>query len=92
MGGLIMARRQKKDEIRAADERGFRYFRMVGPLLERLHGAVRDRAGNRRLVCDGYVSLQLLYYFTPILTSLRGLQPGVAARRGTACLRSSPAL
>lgn len=71
-----MARHKRKDKIRASDLRGFRYFRMLGPILERLHGdgAARDRAGNRRLFYDGYVSLLLLYYFTPILTSLRGLQ------------------
>jgi hypothetical protein len=71
-----MARHRKKDEIRASDLRGIRYLRMLGPLLGRLHGdgAARDRAGNRRLFYDGYVSLLLLYYFTPILTSLRGLQ------------------
>ena len=33
-----------------------------------------DRAGNRRLFYDQYVALLLLYFFTPALTSLRGLQ------------------
>lgn len=70
-----MARR-KGEPVRAADLRGFRYFRLLGPLLGRLHGrgAERDRAGNRRLFYDQYVALLLLYYFTPALTSLRGLQ------------------
>lgn len=70
-----MARR-KEAPVRAADLRGFRYFRLLGPLLERLHadGTRRDRAGNRRLFYDQYVALLLLYYFTPALTSLRGLQ------------------
>jgi hypothetical protein len=71
----IMARR-KEAPVRAADLRGFRFFRILGPLLERLHpqGAERDRAGNRRLFYDQYVALLLMYYFTPALTSLRGLQ------------------
>jgi hypothetical protein len=71
----IMARR-KEGPVRAADLRGFRYFRPLGPLLQRLHprGAERDRAGNRRLFYDQYVALLLMYYFTPALTSLRGLQ------------------
>lgn len=70
-----MARR-KEDPVRAADLRGFRYFRLLGPLLDRLHprGAERDRAGNRRLFYDQYVALLLMYFFTPALTSLRGLQ------------------
>jgi len=71
----IMARR-KEVSVRAADLRGFRYLRLLGPLLDRLHprGAERDRAGNRRLFYDQYVALLLMYYFTPALTSLRGLQ------------------
>jgi hypothetical protein len=70
-----MARR-KEAPVRGSDLRGFRYFRLLGPLLERLHprGAERDRAGNRRLFYDRYVTLLLMYYFTPALTSLRGLQ------------------
>lgn len=45
-------------------------------LIRRLHpvGAQRDRAGNRKLFYDQYVSLLLLYFFTPAITSLRALQ------------------
>lgn len=70
-----MARR-KEAPLRSSDLRGFRYFRLLGPLLERLHphGVERDRAGNRRLFYDQYVALLLMYFFTPALTSLRGLQ------------------
>jgi Transposase DDE domain len=55
---------------------GFKYVRLVGHLLERLHGAAteRDRAGNRQLFYDHYATLLLLYFFTPTVTSLRGLQ------------------
>ena len=44
--------------------------------LERLHraGAERDRAGNRRLFFDQYLSLLLLYFFNPSITSLRALK------------------
>jgi hypothetical protein len=53
--------------------------RMIGQMqqvLARLHsvGTARDRAGNRRLFCDQYLSLLLLYFFTPALKSLRALQ------------------
>ncbi len=55
---------------------GFKYFRLVGTLLQALHdaGTERDRAGNRQLFYDQYASLLLLYFFTPTVTSLRGIQ------------------
>ena len=55
---------------------GFKYVRLVSHLLQRLHGAAteRDRAGNRQLFYDHYATLLLLYFFTPTVTSLRGLQ------------------
>jgi hypothetical protein len=37
-------------------------------------GTQRDKAGNRSLFYDQYISLLLLYFFNPTLTSLRGLQ------------------
>ena len=55
---------------------GFKYFRLLGPLFDHLHQAAteRDRAGNRQLFYDQYASLLLLYFFNPVVTSLRGLQ------------------
>lgn len=55
---------------------GFKYVRLVGALLEALHdaGAERDRAGNRQLFYDQYATLLLLYFFTPTVSSLRGVQ------------------
>jgi len=55
---------------------GFKYFQMLSGLLERLQeaGCQRDRAHNRTLHMDQYVSLLLLYMFNPICTSLRALQ------------------
>jgi hypothetical protein len=66
----------KRDAPREQDLQGFKYFRLLGPLLEGLHdhATARDRAGNRRLHFDQLVSLLLLYFFSPALTSLRGLQ------------------
>lgn len=63
-------------EISEADLAGFRYLKKLRPLLASLHdsGTARDRAGNRKLFYDGYAALLLLYFFSPILTSLRGLQ------------------
>ena len=55
---------------------GFKYVRVVGTLLQALHDAAteRDRAGNRQLFYDQYATLILLYFFTPTVTSLRGVQ------------------
>jgi Transposase DDE domain len=66
----------KTPKLKAKDLRGFKYFKLLNPLLERLHdvGTQRDRAGNRHLFFDQYGALILLYFFNPILTSLRGIQ------------------
>lgn len=55
---------------------GFKYFRLIDDLLERLRpeGTQRDRAGNRELFFDQYATLMILYYFNPTVTALRGLQ------------------
>jgi hypothetical protein len=54
---------------------GFKYFRLLGPLFAHLHRAAteRDRAGNRQLFDEQYASLLWLYFFNPVVTSLRGL-------------------
>ncbi|MDC0934827.1 IS4 family transposase [Pirellulales bacterium] len=53
------------------------------PLLEQLHdaGTERDRAGNRVLFYDGYASMLLLYFFNPVLSSLRGIQQASGFRK-----------
>ncbi len=55
---------------------GFKYFRVLEPLLAHLRtvGTEWDRAGNRQLFYDQYASLRLLYFFNPVVTSVRGLQ------------------
>lgn len=66
----------RKPEITAEQLQGFKYFKLLGTLLERLHevGIQRDRAGNRKLFFDQYAALLLLFFFNPIVTSLRGIQ------------------
>jgi hypothetical protein len=66
----------RRVDIRDKDIHGLKYFRLVGPLLERLQSdaAARDKAGNRRLFFDPYAGLLLLTFFSPIVTSLRALQ------------------
>jgi len=62
--------------IRDKDLKGLKYFKLLGPLFDRLHdnATARDRAGNRRLFYDQYACLLLLFFFNPIVKSLRGIQ------------------
>ena len=62
--------------VTAPDLRGFKYFRWLGPLVTHLHaaGTARDRAGHRQLFDDQDVTLLLRYFFSPSVTSRRGLQ------------------
>src|SRR5438552_7979487 len=68
--------RAKRPAVTERDLKGFKYFQLLLPLLERLRpvGTARDKAGNRELFFDQYAALLLLYFFNPVLTSLRGLQ------------------
>ena len=73
---------------------GFRYLKQFGHLFASLHdcGTQDDKAGNRDLFFDQYASLILLYFFSPVLTSLRGLQEVTAAAKvqhATGCQRTS---
>jgi hypothetical protein len=56
---------------------------LLQPLLKQLHdaGTERDRAGNRKLFYDKYASMLLLYFFNPVLTSLRGIQKASGFRK-----------
>src|SRR5579872_5275436 len=66
----------RRADICDKDLHGLKYFRLVGPLLERLQGDAtsRDKAGNRHLFFDQYAGLLLLTFFSPIVTSLRAVQ------------------
>jgi hypothetical protein len=80
--------------IKEKDISGLKYFDQLAPLLERLHddGCQRDTAGNRTLHFDQYAMLMLLYFFNPIVTSLRGLQQATQLRnvqKKLGCSRAS---
>ena len=68
--------RKKRDKPKDKDLKGFKYFKILSGLLERLHDAAceRDRAHNRILHMDQYVTLLLMYMFNPVCESLRSLQ------------------
>jgi hypothetical protein len=67
---------KKRHKIKENELQGFKYFKAISKMLESLAevGCDRDRAGNRILYMDQYISLLLLYMFNPICTSLRSLQ------------------
>ena len=63
-------------------------------MLDNLHdaGCERDKAGNRTLHMDQYMSLLLLYMFNPICTSLRAIQQASELKkvqRKLGCSRAS---
>jgi hypothetical protein len=64
------------DKIDARQIQGLKRLRHILPLLAGLHdvGCERDRAGNRELHFDEYVTLVLLWLFNPMLDSVRALQ------------------
>lgn len=68
--------RTKKQKINESDLQGFKYFKKLSKMLEHLHatGCHRDRAGNRILHMDQYMTLLLLCMFSPICNSLRSMQ------------------
>jgi hypothetical protein len=86
--------RKRKPRITDRDLKGFKYFEILQPLLQRLNGCAtqRDRAGNRVLHFDQYCTLILLLYFNPILTSLRAIQQAsrlAKVQKMLGCPRSS---
>lgn len=67
---------KKRQKVRSEQLEGFKYFKVLSGMLETLHGAAcsRDRAHNRILHMDQYITLLLMYMFNPICSSLRALQ------------------
>lgn len=66
----------RRSPVTERDLRGLKYFKVLGPFLDRLHDDAtdRDRAGNRVLHYDQYAGLILLAFFNPIVTGLRSIQ------------------
>jgi len=74
---------KKRDKPKDKDLRGFKYFKVLSGLLESLHtaGCQRDRAHNRILHMDQYMTLLLMYMFNPVCSSLRALQEASALKK-----------
>lgn len=65
-------KRHKRDPIPESALRGFKYFKILSPILHRLHPEKGHH--NRKLHFDQYIALSLLYFFNPVVTSLRAIQ------------------
>ena len=67
---------KKRDKVRSSQLQGFKHFKLLSGLLATLHDTAcrRDRAHNRILHMDQYMTLLLMYMFNPVCTSLRALQ------------------
>ena len=84
----------KRKKIKEEQLQVFKYSKAISGMLESLHkaGCQRDKAGNRQLHMDQYMSLLLLYMFNPICTSLRAVQQASELKkvqRNLGCPRAS---
>ena len=64
--------RRKRQPIPESALQGFKYFKVLSPILQRLH-TEKDHH-NRELYFDQYIALFLFYFFNPTVTSLRAIQ------------------
>lgn len=89
---MIFCMSAKREPVTEDRLKNFKYFGKILPLLHRLHdaGTARDRAGNRVLHFDQYIALQLLFFFNPVITSLRGLVQASRLRKVQRELHVSP--
>lgn len=71
-----MQNENQPSQIQAKDVKGLKYFKVLQPFLKRLRnvGTYRDKAKQRNLHMDQYCTLILLWLYSPIIDSLRGLQ------------------
>jgi len=71
-GSVHRGKRHEKNPIPESALRGFKYFKVLSPILQRLHHE-KDHH-NRKLYFDQYIALFLFYFFNPIVTGLRSIQ------------------
>jgi hypothetical protein len=67
--------RPHNPEIQEQDLLGFRHFKPLVPVLEKLHHDAyeSDQVGDHKLHYDQCAALMLLCFFNPIVTVLRGM-------------------
>jgi hypothetical protein len=71
-GSVNKGKRHKKNPISESVLRGFKYFKVLSPILQSLHSEKSHH--NRELYFDQYIALLLFYFFNPVVTSLRAIQ------------------
>ncbi|MDI6729855.1 MAG: IS4 family transposase [Thermodesulfovibrionales bacterium] len=71
-GSAHRGKRHKKNPIPESVLRGFKYFKVLSSILERLHS--ENTHHNRELYFDQYIAMLLFYFFNPVVTSLRAIQ------------------
>ena len=83
----------KREKIKESQLVGFKYFKAIAGMLERLHdaGCARDRAGNRLLHMDQYVFDPLVHVQSDLQFSAGGAA-GQRASKGAAEAGLSPRL
>jgi len=69
----------RKPPLREEEVQGFKYLDLFFKVLKRFHNAKTHQ--NRKLFYDQYLALMLLYFFTPVLTSLRGIQQATSLEK-----------
>jgi hypothetical protein len=74
---------KRRDDVLEENITGLKYFDKLAPLLARLHqvGCERDKAGNRKLHYDQYCLLVLLFFFNPVVRSLRAIEQASELRK-----------
>ena len=74
---------KRRDDVLEENITGLKYFDKLAPLLARLHqvGCERDKAGNRKLHYDQYCMLVLLFFFNPVVRSLRAIEQASELRK-----------
>jgi len=83
--------RSAKRAIREKENHWIAQFKLLLPVLERLNedACRRERAGNRKLHHDQYAALILLYFFNPVVTSVRAIQQTSRLKKVQRLLRCS---
>jgi len=71
-GGEVIMDDSSNPHITTQNLQGFKYLKNFLPLLRRFHEVGNQK--NRKLHFDQYLALIILYFFNPVLTSLRGIQ------------------
>jgi hypothetical protein len=75
--------KKKSKQLKKKDMRGFKHFRILAELTEHLHAAYIDpnHPNKRKLHYDQYLSLMLLYMFSPVCDSLRMIQQATELKK-----------